>query len=329
MAKFYGLNGQRLEEWYRLHLSGFYEWEDREHADKWLLFEKNMGSFLSIDETSLSDNELYTILTNKEAKGRKGSIVAIIKGTKAEEVIEVLLRIKDRLRCKVKEVTLDMAANMGLTVSRCFPKAAQVTDRFHVQKLACDALQDMRIALRWQAIEEENKEFALAKESKEPYVALILENGDTHRQLLIRSRYLLFKNEDKWTPRQRQRAEILFHYHPSLEVAYKLTMQLKSIYQTTKDKKMALTRLARWYNAIEESGFEHFGTVMRSVQAHYRTILNFFDRRQRMLRLNPSMLRSKLLDPFLEVLTISLISYLDSKIFMRSSTTFRGDPKTV
>lgn len=279
MAKFYGLNGQRLEEWYRLHLSGFYEWEDHEHADKWLLFEKNMGSFLSIDETSLSDNELYTILTNKEAKGRKGSIVAIIKGTKAEEVIEVLLRIKDRLRCKVKEVTLDMAANMGLTVSRCFPKAAQVTDRFHVQKLACDALQDMRIALRWQAIEEENKEFALAKESKEPYVALILENGDTHRQLLIRSRYLLFKNEDKWTPRQRQRAEILFHYHPSLEVAYKLTMQLKSIYQTTKDKKMALTRLARWYNAIEESGFEHFGTVMRSVQAHYRTILNFFDRR--------------------------------------------------
>lgn len=279
MAKFYGLNGQRLEEWYRLHLSGFYEWEDREHADKWLLFEKNMGSFLSIDETSLSDNELYTILTNKEAKGRKGSIVAIIKGTKAEEVIEVLLRIKDRLRCKVKEVTLDMAANMGLTVSRCFPKAAQVTDRFHVQKLACDALQDMRIALRWQAIEEENKEIALAKESKEPYVALILENGDTHRQLLIRSRYLLFKNEDKWTPRQRQRAEILFHYHPSLEVAYKLTMQLKSIYQTTKDKKMALTRLARWYNAIEESGFEHFGTVMRSVQAHYRTILNFFDRR--------------------------------------------------
>lgn len=279
MAKFYGLNGQRLEEWYRLHLSGFYEWEDHEHADKWLLFEKNMGSFLSIDETSLSDNELYTILTNKEAKGRKGSIVAIIKGTKAEEVIEVLLRIKDRLRCKVKEVALDMAANMGLTVSRCFPKAAQVTDRFHVQKLACDALQDMRIALRWQAIEEENKEIALAKESKEPYVALILENGDTHRQLLIRSRYLLFKNEDKWTPRQRQRAEILFHYHPSLEVAYKLTMQLKSIYQTTKDKKMALTRLARWYNAIEESGFEHFGTVMRSVQAHYRTILNFFDRR--------------------------------------------------
>ncbi|NDW11085.1 DDE transposase [Dysgonomonas sp. 520] len=279
LAKFYGLNAQRLEEWYRIYLSGFLEWSEREHADKWLLFPENISPYLSIDETSLSDDELYTIITNKEAKGRKGSIVSIVRGTKAEDVIEVLLRIKDRLRRKVKEVTLDMAANMGVIVTRCFPKASQVTDRFHVQKLACDALQDMRIAFRWKAIEQENKEIALAKENKESYVPLILENGDTHRQLLIRSRYLLFKNEDKWTPRQRQRAEILFHYYPTLEVAYKLTMQLKSIYHTTKDKKVALTRLARWYNAIEESGFEHFGTVMRSVQAHYKTILNFFDRR--------------------------------------------------
>lgn len=268
-----------MEEWYRLHLSGFLDWSERKHADKWLLFPQNIGPYLSIDETSLSDDELYTIVTNKESKGRKGAIVAIIRGTKAEEVIEVLLRIKDRLRRKVKEVTLDMAANMGLIIKRCFPKASQVTDRFHVQKLACDALQDMRIALRWKAIEQENKEMALAKEVNETYTAEVLENGDTHRQLLIRSRYLLFKNEDKWTPRQRQRAEILFHYYPTLQVAYKLTMQLKSIYHTTKDKKVALTRLAKWYNAIEESGFEHFGTVMRSVQAHYKTILNFFDRR--------------------------------------------------
>ena len=73
-----------------------------------------MGPYLSIDETSLSDDELYTIVTNKEAKGRKGSIVAIVRGTKAEDVIEVLLRIKKGLRHKVKEVTLDMAANMSV-----------------------------------------------------------------------------------------------------------------------------------------------------------------------------------------------------------------------
>jgi hypothetical protein len=59
LANFHGLSGKKLEEWYRLHLSGFYAWQDREHAEKWLLFEKSMGSYLSIDETSLSDDGLY------------------------------------------------------------------------------------------------------------------------------------------------------------------------------------------------------------------------------------------------------------------------------
>ena len=245
----------------------------------WMLFPENIGPYLSIDETSLSDSELYTIVTNKEAKGRRGAIVAVVHGTMSEDVIKVLTKIKQRLRNKVKEVTLDMAANMGLIIKRCFPKASQVTDRFHVQKLACDALQDMRIAFRWKAIEQENKEISFAKEVKKKHVAEVLENGDTHRQLLVRSRYLLFKSKDKWSPSQIIRAEILFRYYPTLEVAYNLTMQLRSIYNTTKDKNIALTRLAKWYNAVEKSGFEHFGTVMRSIQSHYQTILNFFDRR--------------------------------------------------
>ncbi len=268
-----------MEEWYRLHLSDFVEWQDREHADKWLLFADNTGAYLSIDETSLSYDELYTVVTNKEAKGKKGALVAIIKGTKAEDVITVLLKIKDITRRKVKEITLDMAPNMELIAKRCFPKANLVTEGFHVEKLANEALQDMRIAYRWQAIEQENKEMQLAKELKQEYIPLLLENGDTHKQLLVRSRYLLFKTEDKWTPKQRLRAEVLFKYYPQLEKAYKLTMKLKYIYHTTKDKGIAFTRLAQWFRKVEEAGYTQFNTVMNSIAARYETILNFFDRR--------------------------------------------------
>jgi hypothetical protein len=42
---------------------------------------------LSIDEVALSQGELYTIVTNKRAKGRAGSIVAILNGTFSEQVI--------------------------------------------------------------------------------------------------------------------------------------------------------------------------------------------------------------------------------------------------
>lgn len=72
---------------------------------------------------------MYTILTDKAAKGRKGAIVAIVAGVKAEAVIEILRKIPAKMRRKVKEITLDMAGNMELIAKRSFPLAVRVTDR--------------------------------------------------------------------------------------------------------------------------------------------------------------------------------------------------------
>ena len=238
-----------------------------------------MGSYLSIDETALSQGELYTVITNKEAKSQKGCLVAMIKGTNSQAVREVLSRIPDFKRHKVKEVTLDMAASMENIVKYSFPKATLVTDRFHVQKLAFDAVQEMRIQLRWEAIEQENKEFELSKELGKKFIPDIFENGDSLKQLLARSRYLLFKAKSKWTPSQIHRGEILFRLYPQLETAYNLSIQLGNIFQTTKDKRVAFTKLAQWYDKVDKAGFKSFATVRRSIEAHYPTILNFFDNR--------------------------------------------------
>jgi transposase len=96
----------------------------------WLLFPENIGKRLSIDETSLSNGELYTILTNKANKGKKGTIVAMVAGTKAETVIAIIEKIPLRQRNLVEEITLDMAGNMGLIAKKCFLNATRVTDRF-------------------------------------------------------------------------------------------------------------------------------------------------------------------------------------------------------
>ena len=71
-----------------------------------MLFPDNIGVQLSIDETSLSNGELYTILTNKAGKGRKGTIVAMVEGTGSDQIIEVIERIPKKLRATVKEITL-------------------------------------------------------------------------------------------------------------------------------------------------------------------------------------------------------------------------------
>ncbi|WP_413514177.1 transposase, partial [Myroides odoratus] len=101
----------------------------------------------------MSKGELYTIITNKRAKVKKGSLVAIFSGTKVEPIVEKLLGVSSKIRRKVREVTLDMANSMKNIVSKSFPNAIQVTDRFHVQKLAIEALQDIRIQERWKALD--------------------------------------------------------------------------------------------------------------------------------------------------------------------------------
>jgi len=280
LSSYYHVNGKLLEQQYRRHLSDFSTWDQLDHADSWILFKKNIGSHLSIDEVALSQGELYTVVTNKAAKGQKGAIVAMVASTQSDRVIEVLKKIPKRARYSVQEITLDMAHTMERIAKESFPKATKVTDRFHVQKLAFDALQQIRVQYRWEAIEQENNEMALAKQTDQNYKPNILENGDSPKQLLARSRYLLFKAENKWTAKQSFRAEILFKRYPDLKQAYILSRELGSIYQKTKDKSVAYTKLAQWYNKIENSSFSKtFGTVARSIQHHYRNILNFFDNR--------------------------------------------------
>jgi transposase len=246
------------------------------HAKQWLIFPQNVGTHLSIDETCFSDGELYTIVTNKAAKGRKGAIVAIVAGTQSDKIIEVLNRIAVKRREIVQEITLDMAWSMHRIVTYCFPNAVRVIDRFHVQKLAYDALQEMRIAHRWEAIDQENEAIAKAKESGEKYVPELLENGDTKKQLLARSRYLLFKASHNWSNSQKQRATILFKIYPDIKKAYDLTHSLRMIFSKNTDKNIARGKLALWYNQVEKSGFKPFNSIMNTIYHHYEDILNFF-----------------------------------------------------
>ena len=276
LERHYHIDGAQLERHYKDHLSDYRTWTACDHAESWLVFPENIGFRLSIDETSLSNGELYTIVTNKAAKGKKGALVAIVEGTTSDIVIEALEKIPEEKRNQVEEVTLDMADSMHRTVKRCFPKAIRVIDRFHVQKLAYDALQEIRIAHRWDAINEETDAMEEAKLSDQKYIPQILENGDSKKQLLARSRYLLFKSAEKWTDKQKHRAKILFELYPDIQKAYALTHSLRMIFSKNSIKDAARLSLARWYNQVSESGFKSFNTISATIYEHYDDILNFF-----------------------------------------------------
>ena len=279
LEKHYYINGDQFGQQYKDHLSDYHSWDQKDHASEWLLFPGNIGPNLSIDETSPSNGELYTIVTNKAAKGQKGALVAMIKGTESESIIKVLKQIPEASRKKVTEVTLDMATSMHKIVKQCFPVASRVIDRFHVQKLAYDALQEMRISHRWDAINEETEAMEQAKYKGEKYEPFRFVNGDSMKQLLARSRYLLLKSPNKWSNSQKIRAQILFAQYPDIQKAYSLTHQLRLIFNLTKDKRVAYTKLAHWYNDVTDSVFKAFNSISATIYTHYPEILNFFDNR--------------------------------------------------
>ena len=149
-----GLKGQTLRKQYKEKISDYRNWEQLEHAEEYMLFPNNFGKDMSLDETSLSNGEVYTILTNKAAHGGKGALAAMVRGVASDTVSGILKKV---IRRKVETVTTDLSSAMMLTVKNAFPKAKLINDRFHVQQLMTEAIDQMRIAFRWEVLDAENK----------------------------------------------------------------------------------------------------------------------------------------------------------------------------
>ena len=203
--------------------------------------------------------------------------MAIVASTDSDTVLHALRQIPSGLRNSVTEITLDLSDSMRRICRYAFPRASRVIDRFHVQKLALEAVQEIRIRHRWEAIDADTEAREQAKLSGLTYVPERLENGDTLKELLARGRYALFKSPEKWTPQQQQRAEMMFSLYPDLKAAYSLSQNLRAIFNKRSIKSAARLNLAHWYNKVAEAGFRSFNTIAATVYEHHDEILNYFD----------------------------------------------------
>jgi transposase len=298
VARNNGVDPDCLSSNYKDHISDFAHWDQKDHCEKWLVYPENIGSHVCIDETSLSKGELYTFVSNADARTQKGALISLTAGVKSDDISETLRKIPIDQRLQVTAVSVDMANNMEKVARDNFPNASIVTDRFHVAQLVGEAVQEIRIRERWTAIEEENKAIAHSKETGTACEMPTYANGDSTKQLLARGRHLLFKPQSKWGSSQKKRGEILFAEFPHIESAYRLSMALRNIYETAKTRGQAEQLFDRWHELVvrkiqedeeEIKGavrtptvkktYSSFRTVSKSIQAHKDTILNFFPKR--------------------------------------------------
>lgn len=273
IAQMYCVNGKYFADLYRNKLSGYADWCETELGCGFYFNGSNIGPHMSLDETCLSNGEVWTFLTNKDGHGGKGTLAAAIPGTKSEEIISILTAAMGKsLRRKVVEITCDLSPSMMLIAAEVFYNAHVVNDRFHVQQVYNEAVDEIRIDIRRQLIAEENN-----RDKSLPPVTY--SNGETMRQILARSKHTLMMSQNKWTDTQRHRVNILFKYHPILKKAYALAMELRAIFNCKLTPTKALKLLNAWYDKVATLGNSNFRSVIKTFRNHAPTIINYFRRR--------------------------------------------------
>lgn len=275
IARFNYLNPLTFEKQYKDHLSDFREWEKWADTD-WLVFEENFSKRMSIDEVAVSMWELYTVLTNKEKHWKKWCLAAIIRWTKNEVVSKKLGKVPFETRLWVKEITADLANSMDWICRTNFMWASLTADRFHVQQIISEAVQEIRIEERRKAINEENQR--IIKKTWERQI--IYKNWDTKKQLLARGRYSLFKPSNKWTESQKERMDILFQLYPQIKKAYDLSMYFRNIFEKSKTVKEARLWFEKWYIKIAEEWISQLISASETIRVNEWKILGYFENRE-------------------------------------------------
>lgn len=312
VADTYRLNPSTLAKDYKDKLSGFRSWNQKDHAVDWILMPDNVGERMCIDETAPTRGDLFTILSNRDGHGRKGTVAATVRGTKSEDLSQVFNKIPEADRLRVKEVTMDFSDSMRMAVETSFPNAEITIDCFHIVQLATTALSEIRMKHKRNAAAEDarrrrehrqrqkrNAEQNRRRQQKreaegrakapqgrkpkrknEAYTPPRFDNGDTPVELLTRSRYFISRSRDKWTDSQKERAGILFRQYPEMLTAYDLVNKLRNIFKNkTLTPVTAAGQLAEWYKDVEASGLKTLMNAADTIQSRQDHVTNYFKNR--------------------------------------------------
>lgn len=311
----YMINGATFAKRYKDTLSDFETWEQKKHASEWILLPQNIGTEHGIDETSLQ-GELYTIVHNKEAHGRKGAIVAVVKGTNPADVLRVLMQLPEDKREMVESITMDLSDCMRAIAREAFPKATVIRDCFHVVKRGGEGCEEIRLHLKREAVKELNrqkaewrkyleglaaqrksyrkrmkekhgKKWKKSRRGRKPkrlntrFEPPRLANAETLVEALTRCRKQLSMSREKWSVTQEKRAKILFELYPKLEQAYNLTGSLRAIFRNKKlTKETAKEKFEEWYEKVARCTLREIKSVRDTIKFYEDEILNYFNGRQ-------------------------------------------------
>lgn len=172
----------------------------------------------------------------------RSSVIEVIDSHKQADIIAILSEQPLALRERVEEVSVDMWGGFPKVIAEVFPNAVVVFDRFHVMQSVNRELNKLRWKLN------------------------VRDRG---------SKYLLLRNQEDLTDKQKEELEAIFQRCECLRVAYEFKEDLRTIYETSRSIQAGKRKLSKWLRTAEIIFVESSQTIKN----HIDGICNYFKNR--------------------------------------------------
>ena len=200
-------------------------------------------------------DELYLIkprcvITNIQ----NNTVVDMLTNRNKDTVAKYLFQMKRR--DKVQFVAMDMWAPYRDAVTAVMPQAKIVIDKFHVIKMANEAMEKARKGIR---------------------ADLDLKQ----RRGLMHDRFVLSKRQHDLTDKEAFNLDGWTKNYPVLGEAYRLKESFYAVYEAFTSKEDALARYEVWSKSVPPEIRPHFSDLIRAFTNWQPWILNYFDHKVR------------------------------------------------
>jgi len=202
---------------------------------------------IGIDELSYRRHHAYVTVVIDHVAER---VVWAHVGKNADTLTEFFKELGPERTKQLEAVTIDMSGAYLKAVTEASPQAKIIFDRFHVQRLAHDALDEVR---RAEVRENERTEDARA---------------------LKRMRFILHKNPWNLTPIESQRLSLLQQVNKPIYRAYMLKESLAAILDG-RQVNVARDKLREWIGWAERSRLEPFKKLAGTIREHFEGIIAY------------------------------------------------------
>jgi transposase len=239
---------------------------------------------IGVDEKSFGKGQDYvSVLTDID--GRR--VLDVVPGRDQSAGEKLLQTVPEGQRTQIAAAAIDMSAAYANAVERVLPNAEIVHDRFHIEKLLSEALDQVRRA-EHKALRQE-EDFSL-KGTKHLLLRRPENLDEADREWLDAIRETELKTARAWAIREHFRWFWDYAYAGNAKKffagwhAWAVRSRLPPMKRVAKTLKQHLSRLLTWFkHRISNGPAEGFNSVIQSLKSAARGFRNFANYRTRIL----------------------------------------------